>query len=382
MKLEKKLEEWQQAGLLDAATAERILLHEQGVARPIVLYAIGGLGAVTIGIGIVSLVAANWDGIGYPTKLGIDLLLAVALAAGVFWGEARGSTLLREALVVIYYAFTLASLALLGQVYHLGTPDWVALCAWSALTVPLLLLARSWFPALLWVGGLVLTYTAGADAWLETQPWDAPADSAVALCGLGPALLLAIGRVPWLVARRAQTARVFYLVGWGFVLAAGVLLPLSLYQSTSYSTRSQSWGPALCVALLAVPAALFHLSQPKSAKLARGGVLAMLAFIALAAVVGLIVRHDELKVLGALLQLGFLGALGFTTAQLGMLRAFQLVTALIAVRLLIVYFEVFGSMLDTGLGMITGGCLTLLLAWLWKRKSPRLAEQLRRVEGT
>jgi uncharacterized membrane protein len=50
-------------------------------------------------------------------------------------------------------------------------------------------------------------------------------------------------------------------------------------------------------------------------------------------------------------------------------------------RLLIVYFEVFGSMLSTGLGMITGGALTLLLAWVWKRKSPQLAEQLRRAEG-
>jgi hypothetical protein len=40
------------------------------------------------------------------------------------------------------------------------------------------------------------------------------------------------------------------------------------------------------------------------------------------------------------------------------------------------YFEVFGSMLSTGLGMITGGVLTLLLAWLWKRKSPELATRL------
>lgn len=72
MKLEKKLEEWQQAGFIDAATAERILTHERGVARPVVLYAIGGLGAVTIGIGVISVVAANWDGIGYRTKLAVD----------------------------------------------------------------------------------------------------------------------------------------------------------------------------------------------------------------------------------------------------------------------------------------------------------------------
>lgn len=382
MKLEKKLEEWQRAGLLDAVTAERILAHEKGVARPVVLYAIGGLGGVTIGIGIISVVAANWDGIGYRTKLAVDLALALALAASVFLAEARRATLLREALVVVDYAFTLASLALLGQVYHLGTPDWVALCTWSALTVPLLLLSRTWFPAVMWVCGLMLTYTVSAQAWLDMRPWDAPADLALALSGVGPALLFAIGRAPWLVTKRPQTARVFYVVGWAFVLAAGALLPLSLYESTLYRSPGGGWGAALCLALLALPAALFHLSAPKSAKLARVGVLVMLAFIAVSLVVGLIMRHGELNLLGALVQLGFLGALGLTTAQLGMLRTFQLVTALIAARLLIVYFEVFGSMLDTGLGMITGGVLTLLLAWVWKRKSPRLAEQLRRAEGT
>lgn len=382
MKLEKKLEEWQRAGLLDAATAERILAHEKGVARPVVLYAIGGLGGVTIGIGIISVVAANWDGIGYRTKLAVDLVLALALAAGVFLAEARRATLLREALVVVDYAFTLASLALLGQVYHLGTPDWVALCTWSALTVPLLLLARTWFPAVIWVCGLMLTYTVSAQAWLDLRPWDAPADLALALSGVGPALLFAIGRAPWLVTKRPQTARVFYVVGWAFVLAAGALLPLSLYASTLYRTPGGVWGAALCLALLALPAALFHLSVPKPAKLARVGVLVMLAFIAVSLLVGLIMRHGELNLLGALVQLGFLGALGLTTAQLGMLRTFQLVTALIAARLLIVYFEVFGSMLDTGLGMITGGVLTLLLAWVWKRKSPRLAERLRRAEDT
>jgi uncharacterized membrane protein len=381
MKLEKKLEEWQQAGFIDAATAERILTHERGVARPVVLYAIGGLGAVTIGIGVISVVAANWDGIGYRTKLAVDLLLAAALAAGIFFGEARRSTLLREALVVVYYAFTLASLALLGQVYHLGTPDWVALCTWSALTVPLMLLGRSWFPALVWAFGLGLTYTVGAAAWLDTLPWGSGDALAIALSGAGATLLLAIGRVPWLVAQRAQTARVFYVAGWGCVLGAGALLPLTLYQSTTYGTHPALWGPALCVGLLAVPAVLFHLSRPKPTKLAQVGVVALLVVTALSLVLGLCIRHEELNLLGALLQLAFLGALGFTTAQLGMLRTFQLVTALIALRLLVVYFEVFGSMLDTGLGMITGGVLTLLLAWLWKRKSPALAAQLRRVEG-
>jgi uncharacterized membrane protein len=68
-----------------------------------------------------------------------------------------------------------------------------------------------------------------------------------------------------------------------------------------------------------------------------------------------------------------LGIAAFTVLATGRVRSFNVLTGFIALRILIMYFEVFGTMLDTGLGMISGGLLTLLLAWIWKRKSPQLA---------
>ena len=55
---------------------------------------------------------------------------------------------------------------------------------------------------------------------------------------------------------------------------------------------------------------------------------------------------------------------------------FNLLTALIALRVLGIYFEVFGSLLSTGVGLITGGLLTLLIGWLWRRKTGDLAVRL------
>jgi hypothetical protein len=40
------------------------------------------------------------------------------------------------------------------------------------------------------------------------------------------------------------------------------------------------------------------------------------------------------------------------------------------------YFEVFGSMMNTGLGLLTGGILTVLLAWFWKHNAPSFAARL------
>ena len=91
---------------------------------------------------------------------------------------------------------------------------------------------------------------------------------------------------------------------------------------------------------------------------------------------GTLLARPSLDMLGACIQLLYLGLLAWTAVALGWMRVFNTLTALMALRVLIIYFEVFGSMLNTGLGMITGGTLTLLLAWAWKRKSPELAAEL------
>jgi uncharacterized membrane protein len=63
MTLEKKLARWQAAGLIDEATRTRITAFEHSEQHPVLLYTLGGLGALTLGTGIVSVVAANWDAI-------------------------------------------------------------------------------------------------------------------------------------------------------------------------------------------------------------------------------------------------------------------------------------------------------------------------------
>jgi hypothetical protein len=63
MSLGGKLERWQREGVIDAETAARIAAFEARQRRPIALYAMAVLGAGTVALGIVSIVAANWDAI-------------------------------------------------------------------------------------------------------------------------------------------------------------------------------------------------------------------------------------------------------------------------------------------------------------------------------
>jgi uncharacterized membrane protein len=46
--------------LTDADTRDRLVAHEAAHARPFALWAVFGIGALAIGLGLVSVVAANW----------------------------------------------------------------------------------------------------------------------------------------------------------------------------------------------------------------------------------------------------------------------------------------------------------------------------------
>jgi hypothetical protein len=126
-----------------------------------------------------------------------------------------------------------------------------------------------------------------------------------------------------------------------------------------------------CALAAALP--LLYPEVPARA-LAAGRGLLIVAGLTL--VVGTTWERDDVGAIAALEQIGVLGIGAYGVLGLGRVRTFNALTGLIALRVLVAYFEVFGSLLGTGLGMITGGALTLLLAWVWKNKSPELAARL------
>jgi uncharacterized membrane protein len=66
--------------------------------------------------------------------------------------------------------------------------------------------------------------------------------------------------------------------------------------------------------------------------------------------------------------IGVFAVVALAAHERGRPRLLHLATAAVGLRLLAIYFEVFGSLLDTGLGLVLGGLLTLLVTWVWARK--------------
>ena len=83
----RKLKAWEAAGLIDGDTAARIRVWEAEHARPLGLWAVFGIAALAIGLGILSVVAANWDRIPGEVRLGLHFALMAAIA-GYLWLKA------------------------------------------------------------------------------------------------------------------------------------------------------------------------------------------------------------------------------------------------------------------------------------------------------
>lgn len=363
MRLEPKLREWERAELITPEIAARILAHEQRRDRPLLLYAVGGIGALAIVIGLVSVIAANWDVLPPSSKLGGDMLMAVALAWGVVRAHKRGLRWLEDTLILVYHGLVLASIGLISQVYHLGGATHEALLIWSALTFLLVTRGHSGLLALVWILGLQATCV----AWLVHLAESMDREKvALSLVYVAPLVCLAIGSSDKIRSWRPHFGRVFAAVGWTEVALCASFGPLAFYEDM---TREYSHGLWVGFGLAAVLTGWLwtRISRLTAAEGARGvRILLVTAF--LLSFVPMLVSTGDLDLLAALCFVGLWALIGWTAHELRLFWLLNLATALIAIRILIVYFEVFGSLLDTGLGLISGGLLTLLLAWLWVKK--------------
>lgn len=382
--LQRKLARWEEAGLIDAATRTRIETFEHADRKPIATYALGVLGAGTVALGIVSIIAANWDAIPGGVKLATDLALGAALAAATYASVERGRGWLTEVLVTVFYGFTLASLALVGQVYQLGTPVYQALLVWSLTTLPLVLVGRSRTLGVLVTAGLATTHVASLEGLfdaLELRRAD-ERNLLATLAFVSPLVYVPLSRLAWLTRERPEYARVLGEAAWVAVLVGGFALQFVWYERLD-AGDTLSWALAATGLAVALLAAALPKLYPELAATPHRTLAILLGYAWLGLALGTSFTRGSVDFVGALLQVGWLGLFAWLALQLGLARLFHALTGLVGLRVIAIYFEVFGSMLDTGVGLVTGGLLTLVVAWLWRRKTRDLTAKLRApVEGT
>lgn len=157
--LEKELELLEKEGVISPEVAGNIRAYYQGKSanpnnRLFVVFAI--LGAILVGLGIILIIAHNWDELTRPVKVFFAFL---PLVLGQFF---CGFTLLKRtnnqgwkegSSVFLFFAVG-ASISLISQVYNIHGDLGSFLFAWMLLCFPLIYLMHSSMASLLYIAGI------------------------------------------------------------------------------------------------------------------------------------------------------------------------------------------------------------------------------------
>ncbi len=207
-RLQRDLAIWVEKGLISSDTAVNLLKEVD--ARP-QSFTVGRvlmmLAAVLVSAAILLFVAANWDGIDRSMRTGLLILLIWAFHGLAAFTATRGSSYLPGVFLVLGSASFGASIALIGQMYHLSGDELSAALTWFAATAVTAVLYRS----------AALTYVAGGLAWFTLT---AMVDSSIG--GLSDPwfylpfaqALVVIGLVRYTGADRARHLAYALILGW------------------------------------------------------------------------------------------------------------------------------------------------------------------------
>ena len=197
--LKSRVDRWRQSGLITDEQSQAILDFESvgtprfrlGIRFNRLIVVLSTLGAVLIASGIISFVAANWQGMPAMAKL---FLLIVGQTAAYWIGYqlqfVRGYPRVGEAIMFTGAVWFGANVFLVAQSYHLGTDNPDLMILWFLGVLPLAYLPRSTSITVMAVG----IFTVGV-SWKAATWVDGP-ESAFLVMGslfLTAALLYSIG---------------------------------------------------------------------------------------------------------------------------------------------------------------------------------------------
>lgn len=124
------------------------------------------LGALLIGLGIILIIAHNWDDLSKTTKTIIaflPLLIGQALSGYALFRR-NDSTAWREAASAFLFCAVGASISLISQIYNIPGDEATFLRTWMLLCLPLIYLMRSSSTSLMYLAGITY-YACEAGYW-------------------------------------------------------------------------------------------------------------------------------------------------------------------------------------------------------------------------
>ncbi|MDD3371474.1 MAG: DUF2157 domain-containing protein [Alphaproteobacteria bacterium] len=392
MKIEKMVKLWESEGVIDDAVAGRILAFETGRKSGFdfgdMLIRMAGL---AIFLGLASIIGANWKIIPPFAKIAMHAAVngGVAFALYRFVKLGRERTVWMDFLIVMLAALTMTFIALIGQIYQTQEEVWKVGLFWLALTTPFWLgLGAGGRAGRLWILAAVAVYflyvfSPSLNVFSSTRHLRVPLPHMLGMV-LVPYALVAAGQISVFRARSEAAFREFSYAGY-LAIALGVSLlqffwyvkNLRYFEPQNLADTAGFIWTARYSALAAVMAAAGILGARKFRLLVPQS-LASDAFLLLSVGFGampVLIPHEAMNIWGAVFQIAYWSLCGWAASRQGYAKALQIASTFIALRLIGIYIEVFGSLLQTGFGLLVSGLLLIVFVYGARRIIAVLGEK-------
>lgn len=373
----KKTDLWVSKELISKAQGEKIVQFEMNSRTGVSQRSLFLLGFTVIAIGVISLIAANWDDIPHWAKLGVDFILMGVLAW--YLGEIfkRENAILFDGALAFYILFILASIGLISQIYQLHGDLIDAIRFWFFIVLPISLFARS--PAVPHLMVLSLLWICG-DWMMDFFSLDRFGRNGVNVEFLFlPVLLGVLHQISSLVkgGEPFQKALISWLTALFICGTAWGDFRIAATRQWTEGSLNFTYPPffLILIASLVLVWVLFLMFLSKHSSKNKMGILSMMALYAIMYVPKIQALDSQL--LGAFLLLAGWALLAWYFALMHQPRLFQQMILLIGIRFLVIYFQVFGTLTTTGIGLIVSGLLIVGATLLWikyQKKIYQLAE--------
>ena len=383
----KSLNEWTAAGIISNEQRQSIISFEEKKSGNLItrwaLYGFLVLGVTVIGIGLISLIAANWEEIPGSMKLFFDFMILIVAGALVLALDRKERDILYDATASFFALLVLASIGLISQVFHTGGELYQALFFWTAVSFPLSMFSKKGFLPYLWAAGLLGALIAWSVS--ETSLWhgyDSDEIIITAMALLLPFLCLLFSSIMARIKLLVLHGRAFAL--WSLVFFLGMILFTDIYVSTDdIDIAAKAMIPGGIAAVLAMAAIFSDMKAPMKEKLV---VLIMAAITALPYVSTALYHEGDVyrsgnELYGALYSITMLILLSVLFIIRNNRKLFNAATLLAGLRFLVVYFQVFHDLAATGFGLIFSGMVIIGVALLWFKQRDRLERLLRKLTG-
>ncbi len=157
--IQKALPELVEAGILSKEDANRVRSYydtRPGENSQRLFAIFGVIGALLAGLGLILLIAHNWETLSKPLKLTFAFLpLLVGQGVGLFaiWKRSMSLTWRESSSTYLFFALA-ASLSLVSQIYHIPGETTDFIFSWMLLALPMAYIFPSSMVSVLYIGGI------------------------------------------------------------------------------------------------------------------------------------------------------------------------------------------------------------------------------------